>query len=513
MALATVSVLRSRAVLSSQQIARATAVLEDDSPLEPRRSTGDSRPPSAAVPPPAKEPLTTKPPLAESPDAAEPTTPKRTTVQKPVTAGDAQPAPNGRGHVFPLPAAGHAAVDRFADIDRVSHDEPPRSPRRLGALDLPAEFQSHLRLDAPPREPIRPVDVEARLQLPVNGMKFDAGLGDFLQLVSQMSAVPITVRPLGLRNGRLTLDSPVRLDGNDATVAELLASALRPLRLGFAIENGHAVVDRLENLSGELWLRKHNVRDLMESGMSAKALSRAVRMLVDPHAWGPGESDARFFLKDAHLVLRDTEAAHFEALMLLNKFRTARGLSLTGPLAREQVTFGWRSLPKIMKQPVSIRAQAKTTFGEVVSQLNSTVQPTFHVMADWEALAPLGWDFGSVLEFAPQDMQLGKLLDDLCATCQIDYCVPALGIIQLTSHEAAEQTFEIDLHPIDDLAVSEVQAEQMIDQLQSVIGVRHFVEGGGEGAILYDAGTQSLVVRLPQAKQAAVNWLLQQLRQ
>ncbi len=83
----------------------------------------------------------------------------------------------------------------------------------------------------------------------------------------------------------------------------------------------------------------------------------------------------------------------------------------------------------------------------------------------------------------------------------------------MTSHDVAEQTLEIDLHPIDDLADSQVDVEQMIDQLRAAIGVRHFVEGGGLGAIVYDAETKSLVVRLPQVKQAAVDWLLQQLRQ
>ncbi len=432
LALAAVSFLASRSVPNSRQIAQATQVFRDPSPAaaedSPSMEASDEavipKPQTASIPPDRLD----EPPVqrAQPPSGQRDLSPP-TTVQKPILAEITEPLPPAPNPSFPTPAPLRAPVDRFADIDLVSHDQSRPTSQRLGQFDLPAEFRSQLGLDPPAREPIPPVDVDSHLRLPVNGMKFNAGLGDFLQLVSQMSAVPITIRPLGLRNGQLTLDSPVRLDGNDATVADLLASALRPLRLGYAIESGHVVVDRLENLSGELWLRKHDVHDLLESGMTENSLSDAVRMLVDPHGWGTGERDAKFLLKDSHLVLKDTEAAHFDALILLNKFRAARGLSLVGPLARSQVQFGWRSSPKILAQQVSIRSSAKTTFGEVVSQLDSAVEPSLHVIADWEALAPLGWEFGSAIEFAPSETQFAKVLDELAPRVRSTTVSPLVG--------------------------------------------------------------------------------------
>ena len=58
------------------------------------------------------------------------------------------------------------------------------------------------------------------------------------------------------------------------------------------------------------------------------------------------------------------------------------------------------------------------------------------------------------------------------------------------------------------LADKELAAEQVIDDLQADLGAGLFADGGGPFELRYDAPSQCLLVRLPQAQQRALEGLL-----
>ncbi len=93
------------------------------------------------------------------------------------------------------------------------------------------------------RVPPRTVNVDAQLADKVPGIEVQGQpLVDFLELISAMSTVPITVDVDAFQDLSQSVAVPVQLNLSDASVANILQTALKPLQLGYQVRDGQVIV-------------------------------------------------------------------------------------------------------------------------------------------------------------------------------------------------------------------------------------------------------------------------------
>ncbi len=397
-------------------------------------------------------------------------------------------------------------VDQIGDLPKVSRVaySVPTLPERFRTTATSAEFNS-------PQPPLPKVDVFARLEDSVAGMKFDAGLDDFLLLVSQISTIPITIRPDALRDSRISLDSKITLDGGEATIGGILEQALHPLKLGFRVNNGNVIVERLRQIEGEWQLARHEIGDLLDGEFTPDGITDVIRQMVAPDSWDDASSGAQLMVRETSLVMNQTESAHYEALYVLGKLRITRGLTQHGIFTRDEVSHNWRHR-RFLSEIVAPRPQRIATVQGFVRNLDNVTGDDLRFTVDWDALASAGIGAQTPIEISFRRQSLQHTLDLLCKPLRLTFHVPTSRLVEITTPAAAAKRCELDFHPIDDLVDGGLAPNEVIHQLELAIGLDHFRANGGCGAILYDASIRSLMVRLPQSQQAAVDWLLGELR-
>ena len=111
-------------------------------------------------------------------------------------------------------------------------------PTALAALGEPQPAAGTLKRVAP-----RAVNLNARLAESVPKIDVDGqALDDFLEMVSAMSTVPVTLDADAVHDLGQAVTARVQLHLSDAGVAEILQAALEPLRLGYQVHDGQLVV-------------------------------------------------------------------------------------------------------------------------------------------------------------------------------------------------------------------------------------------------------------------------------
>ncbi|MCA9235787.1 MAG: hypothetical protein KDA44_09970 [Planctomycetales bacterium] len=220
---------------------------------------------------------------------------------------------------------------------------PPATPSEAALEDVPTEEPAD---DAPPqpqptedelaRSAVRrdpdgspagaPPDVAAALatHLPAVQIK-QMPLCRFLDFATQLSGTPVSVSPQQLQLAAITAGRSVSVDLQDATLQQVLAEALKPLRLEPRADEAQIVLQR----TGLPQRRTidYPVDDLTTGDISAETIARWIESYVAPESWTAGGGDGTIAVGDGSLSIDAVEPVQYETLLLLEGIRKARGLT------------------------------------------------------------------------------------------------------------------------------------------------------------------------------------------
>jgi hypothetical protein len=263
----------------------------------------------------------------------------------------------------------------------------------------------------------------------------DIPLDEAMRLVGGVAGVPITIDPVALRLAGVSASKPIDMVGEAVTLTDLLASSLKPLRLGVVAEGPYVTVVRLE--ADEVRTIQHQVTDLVDS--DEVELANMLRSL------GKLPADSQFV--DGKFAVTAPLTTQYDLVVLCERLRLAR------------------KLPQKTKYPSSLLSAkpSLTTLAPVLNRRTtfSFVEPTpladvfahwrrvtgLSILVDWRALADIGYGPRSTVECSVTNRPMRAALDGVLGGLGLTWGAIDGRTLWLTTRDATQQPETIEFYP------------------------------------------------------------------
>lgn len=498
---------------------------ESDGPASRQESTRN--PPGAATQPGSSTPGGSQP-AGRDPDDARPEAAADGGLASGETGSEPRPpAPSPAGKPEDPPGLSSKPRDDAADdegevVDSLLEQFAPlmRQPQFGGenVAEAPAEVpdaeeqagDEAQQVLGPERPAPLDIDVAARLAEPIVAISLDeTPLENLLRFATRFSTVPITLDTDALERRQISYRTPVTLKQNDTTLDQVLRAALEPLGLTVTVGDSQLRITAAETTAGR-WT--HPVDDLIGAeGTDAQTLSRWIQELVLPGTWGSGEGSGAVRIDGTTLTVNHTPAAQFGVLELLEKLRSARGLSSRAE--QESPTFGLPTRTQRASEKLAERFLVNfvrpTPLTRILERMGN--DSGTRILIDWQALLQAGWTPETELRFSSDNRPLRVALHSLLRPLDLAYRVVDAETLEVTTQEALRRRAELELYRVDDLLAEDADAAKLMERIRTTLGADLF-SPQGSGALQFDPASRCLLVRLSQPRQLEVHELLMQLR-
>jgi hypothetical protein len=512
-------------------------VPQADAPVKPTVTTG----PDATQDPPPSEPedsqspaaaeteespalpAESNPPAAAQPDGAD----EEESKPSAESAEANPPAPPGESpfETSPAPAPTDVAsngdlLDQFGDfLGAGSVATPPEPTAPTADVEgAPSDADSASASDeSPPEEtplprpPLRRVEVAARLADPIVEIEFaSVPLAEFLEFISDLSTIPITIEPEALAWRKLSPTSAVSVREKETTVEGVLNAALAPLNLGFIIEDGHLLVTGSAARDARMRTISHPVDDLT-GGDSArrKELGEQIVRLVAPESWKTAGGEGTLEAMEGGLSITQTEAVHFRVIAFCETLRLSRGMAqrtrfdaaLFEPQAQR------KTAREKLATPVTLNYRHPTELTTILAAFGKTAGVS--ILIDWRAAADAGWPPDAKGSVVADGGPLSDALARLLSPMDLAYRVVDGSTIQIITPETLRTRLETTFYPVSDLVDGKPGEAALLERIKNDLG-EHFAAGRGDYHL--DPAGKHLIAALPQPQHDQLASLLDALR-
>jgi hypothetical protein len=360
--------------------------------------------------------------------------------------------------------------------------------------------------------PIRPIDVAAQLSQPIAGLEVpELPLREFIQLISRLTTIPITIRPEVFLYSRVSPETTVAAAGSNLSVGEILRQGLAPLDLAAWTVGDQLVIDRAATT---VQRAKHDVSDLVNGDVgSIEDLADLISVMVAPSSWSAAGGPGHMALLEGVLVVENTKGVHMETLAFCERLRAARGLPPRSRLWQSTLA-GANSAEVIRRQlekKIHLPSPRPMTFEELVERLARTTGCC--LLVNWQALEGEGWSAATKVSLTADGESMHVVLQRVLDPMQLVYRRIGGKAIEITTTAAELETPEVEFYPIDDLVEAGMASPVVIQRIhQTVKGLNLGPVATTGGEIRLDPPGQCIIVRLPQSLQPEVAATLADLR-
>lgn len=455
---------------------------------------------------------TTKTDATEKPDAVPPADqgpngkPTPPPAGRPDPAGPPAFAPKPLGErVVPEPVAGDFSRLLPGAIPSGEKPTEPTSPAKTPPPDSPAPEIPTTALGGAPSAPEisrprpREIDVQARLADPIAQLEFPSiPLADFVQLLSDLSTVPMTLDADALRVRRIDPWTPVNVKVQDSTVRGALVAAVQPLKLGLVIHDGAVVISHPVGAEVTRRIVAHDLSDLDRGDETEREwLTQTIAELIAPDQWTEAGGPNVMRWENGKLTMEADEAVHFDALMLGDKLRTARKLTPRGKYAPTVVAPDGvaNRAAKSLATKVTLNFNRPTRINEIASRFGKSAG--VRLLIDWHELSNAGWTTETTATLSVENLSLGEALDKLLTPRELAYRVIDDATLQITTAAAAAQRQDLELHSVANILKMDGDPQALLERLYDKLGSRRFRAFGGTSVLRYDATSRCVVALLP----------------
>ncbi|HYO23960.1 MAG TPA: hypothetical protein VEQ85_03340, partial [Lacipirellulaceae bacterium] len=338
-------------------------------------------------------------------------------------------------------------------------------------------------------------------------------LGRFLHFATALSAVPVSASPQELRLAAASAATAVSVEAADATIVELLAAALKPAGLVPMVEDSHIVLRRAgEDREREL---KIPIDDLVDAagGPTAETIADWVPALVAPAAWQRAGGPGSVVVDGPALHVRQSERVGFETVLLLERYRVARGLpprskypqKLLGALVHTE------RLLERLAAPATFTFSRPTPLAEVFAYWQQELGVA--VLVDWPALAEVRLAPHSRTSVSAAAASWGAGLTAALAPLELDWRIVDGRTIEITSAEKVRSEPQLGIYMLKALPASagdrSASNAAAADQATMQAHVQKLVaQQGASAGVAFDGAHGVLMVLAPAADQRRlVGWL------
>lgn len=405
-------------------------------------------------------------------------------------------ADTGLGDLAPLIDAFH--VPPAPARNPIDEDGPSETP-----VPVPTATASRPRPD-----PVR-VNVDARLSDTIAGIDTSgAPLAKVLELVTQISTIPITISPEALTQMKLRPDTPVDVVLAETTIEGVLKAVLGKA-LAYEVRDDQIVIVSAQSL-GNMRKVTHDVGDLVRGANEARELASTIRALIAPDSWDTAGGEGTLEASETSLIAINSFNVQFRVHSFLQKLRVARTQPIRSKFDAKLFATTTRTQRAQPKLKTSVRAvyHVEKPLTKILAHLEKVAD--VNILVDWQALGEVGWPPHSTAAVVADGVPLSKALDELLSPMDLTWRALDENTLQVTSVQALTSQAELEVYPVGKILAAEgVPALRLIDGLQKELGPGLFVAAGGPYEMRFDSPSKTLLVRLPQAQQRVIEGILQ----
>ena len=351
----------------------------------------------------------------------------------------------------------------------------------------------------------RPLDIEARLADMMPGIRFNATpLITATRLLSQISTIPVAFDFEGLTLAGVTLQDPITLELNDASLGEVFKAVLAARRLDFLVQTDHLLVTSAAPGRAQFRAETYSVSDLVSGPAGVKELGDRIRRLVAPETWREAGGPGSLALRHTTLEVTQSAAVHHQIRTFLAKLRTAR---TRPPEAARQVLATRYDLARArLRQPVTSNFIHPTPWLRILADLEQVSGTT--IVVDWAAVSAAGIRPDAPATLRAHQESLSEALVALLQPLGLTYRIATPEVLEVTTRKAVAARLELEFYPVRDLVPPGDSGEALANRVKAQIAPESWSDAGGPGAIVFDPPSACLLVLQSQHTQVRVQLLL-----
>jgi hypothetical protein len=322
-----------------------------------------------------------------------------------------------------------------------------------------------------------------------------------------MSTLRITLDADALVQTGVGLRDPVTAKLSDASMADVLRTALASRKLTCVVTGDQLLVTSPQKREGALRAQKYAVADLAGSNASAPAeLAAWVRRLVAPETWRQAGGQGTIEAAGQSLDVTQTEPVHFQVKALLEKLRAARERPQGAAADKLLLATRFDRARPRLRQPLTVNFPQPTPLVRVLADLEEASQTT--ILVDGIALSAAGIAPGAQGTLRANGQPFSDCLVELLQPLGLTYRIVAADVFEVTSRKAAAARLELELYPIGNLLAQGQTVEAVIERIQGQVAPPTWNDAGGPAAIVFDKASNCLLVLQSQPAQVKVQILL-----
>jgi hypothetical protein len=340
------------------------------------------------------------------------------------------------------------------------------------------------------------IDVEARLGERILDIGFPGvPLGDAVELLAELSNVPITFDLDAMAQLGVSVQDPVTVELSGATVGEILEATLADRGLTYVVDRGQILVTSPHEKRGALRARDYTVSDLTGQEPEATAkLADLVTQLVAPASWRPAGGQGSIEPAQGVLKVKQTAAVHYRVLAFCERLRAARGLPLRSRHDPAEFSLATRSgqARARLSEPIRANFQAPTPLPRIVSDLEQLTG--MRIFLDGTALATQGMSPATQATLTADGQPLSEALDELLRPMGLAYRVVHDDTLQITTRQAISARLELEFYPVADLLPEAGRAGPLVARIKDQVAGATWSDAGGASVVHFDEPSKCLIV-------------------
>ena len=304
---------------------------------------------------------------------------------------------------------------------------------------------------------------------------------DFLDLVSSLAGVPISLAPSELQMAGIGLNQRVSLDAQEIRLDKALEQVLSPLHLEVLTEVGsQAVVVRRD--AAKLREISYPLDDLVSSQTSAEDFAKWIQKLIEPNSWTGAGGSGKIATASNQLRVEQAQSVHYQILFFLERIRLAKQLPLRSKYPARLLAA--KPLDMIvaerMAAPTTFTFSHETPLAEVVRYWQSELG--LPIFVDWPTLGEHNIYPTSRVTCGIANQPWHTALDEVLTPLDLGWRPAPGGAIQITSQAVVHHEAVLDIYPA------------KLWQGKS----------NNEATVIHDPGNNLVYVRAPGAVQRAI---------
>jgi hypothetical protein len=293
--------------------------------------------------------------------------------------------------------------------------------------------------DSPPS-----LEAAARLAAKLPSLQVsDVPLSRFVDTLSQLAGVPITLDPIALEWNGMSPRTLASATATNESIDKVLGDALAAQRLELADDHGKLAVV----LAGrdERKAVDFDVKDLA-TGADAASIARLVEQFVAPTSWKSAGGTGTIEVTDATLQIDQSLAVRREGLIFCERLRRARGLALRSKYPAELLTVDspYEKLAPKLNQRTTFTFMAWTPLADIVQEWQALLGVT--ILVDWSALREAEVSPTSQLACSTIDRPWAEALDGILGPLGLTWWAVDGQTIQITTIDALERIDRVEFY-------------------------------------------------------------------